>query len=315
MKKALFLLQHTVIVTCVMILFTACGKGSSGNLDNMNNGGGGGNPQPTNSGEVLPTAVSSVTSGHATIEGELTKLPGTQAMVQIGFVWDTKSHTNIADYPNTYLTLDKRYPGTFKFIRAGLVGGTTYYVRAVAGKTATGTPLIYGKELSFTTKAPNMEYGEFVNDGILFYVDGTGKHGLVADLDALIYNFGTGPKWGIANYTGDSFVTSKAIGTGNANTNTIVSKFGTPSTIYAALASYNLDKNGHNDWYLPSIDELSQLKKNLYDTPLGLAPGHFWSSTTTVAGEAWCLGTDAVSDAPDQFFISSGATVCSVRSF
>ena len=68
-------------------------------------------------------------------------------------------------------------------------------------------------------------------------------------------------------------------------------------------------------WYLPSIDELSQLKKNLYDMPLGLAPGHFWSSTTTVAGEAWCLGTDAVNDAPDQFLISSYATVCAVRSF
>lgn len=116
-----------------------------------------------------------------------------------------------------------------------------------------------------------MEYGEFVNGGILFCVDGTGKHGLVADLDALVYNFGTGPKWGNANYTGDSFTTSKAIGTGNANTNIIVSKFGTHSTIYAALASYNLDKNGHNDWYLPSIDELSQFKKNLYDIPLGFS--------------------------------------------
>ena len=39
-----------------------------------------------------------------------------------------------------------------------------------------------------------MEYGEFLNGGILFYVDGTGKHGLVADLDALVYNFGGGPK-------------------------------------------------------------------------------------------------------------------------
>ncbi|QEM09130.1 hypothetical protein [Mucilaginibacter rubeus] len=132
----------------------------------------------------------------------------------------------------------------------------------------------------------------------------------------MVYNFGGGPKW-----IGDSNInalltTSKALGTGNANTNTIVSKYGTTQTIvYAALASYNLNKNGYTDWYLPSTDELSQLKKNLYDNPLGLASGHFWSSTATTAGYAWCLGTDAITDTPDQFLISGYATVCSVRSF
>jgi hypothetical protein len=208
------------------------------------------------------------------------------------------------------------FNGKFKFIRTGLTGGTTYYVRAIASKTITGDPLIYGKELSFTTKPSSMEYGEFLNGGILFYVDGTGKHGLVADLDALVYNFGGGPKWMGDNGSGALFTTSKAIGTGNTNTNKIVSQYGTAQTTgYAALGCYNLDKNGYSDWYLPSIDELSQLKKNLYDNPLGLAPGHFWSSTTTVAGYAWCLGTDAITDAPDQCLISSYATVCSVRSF
>lgn len=167
----------------------------------------------------------------------------------------------------------------------------------------------------FTIKPSSMEYGEFLNGGILFYVDGTGKHGLVAELDALVYNFGGGSKWGGDNNSGVLFTTSKGIGTDNANTNTIVSKYGTAQTIaYAALTCYNLGKNGYNDWYLPSIDKLSLLKKNLYDNPLGLAPGHFWSSTT-VAGYAWCLGTDAVTDSPDQFLISSYATVCSVRSF
>jgi hypothetical protein len=316
MKKALFLLQHTVILTGALILFISCGKGTSGTLDNMNNGGHI-DPQPTNNGEVVTTAVSSVTAGHATIEGELTKATPLGANGEVGFAWDTKSHTNIADYPNKYYGQPSApFTGKFKFIRAGLIGGTTYYLRAIASKTVTGDPLIYGKELSFTTKPSSMEYGEFVNGGILFYVDKTGKHGLVADFDALVYNFGGGQKWIGNNNGGVLFTTDKAIGTGNANTNTIVSYYGTNQTIgYAALYSYSLDKNGYSDWYLPSIDELSQLKRNLYDTPLGLAAGHFWSSTTTVAGYAWCLGTDAITDTPDQFLISNYATVCSVRSF
>ncbi|RAV54685.1 hypothetical protein DIU36_20095 [Mucilaginibacter rubeus] len=297
-----------------MILLISCGKGTSDTLDNMNNGGHI-NIEPTNKGAVTTTSVDSVTSGHAVIKGELVSLPELQTAVHVGFVWDTKSHANIADYPNQYFTLGKQSAGKIRFKRAGFAGGTTYYIRVVA-RAADFDPVIYGKELSFTTKPSSMEYGESINGGILFYVDGSGKHGLVADLDALVYNFGGGPKWIGDNNSGALFTTGKAIGTGNANTNKIVSQYGTsPIIAYAALTCYNLDKNGYSDWYLPSIDELSQLKKNLYDTPLGLAPGHFWSSTTTLAGYAWCLGTDAVSDAPDQFLISSYATVCAVRSF
>jgi len=75
------------------------------------------------------------------------------------------------------------------------------------------------------------------------------------------------------NITG---ATATALGTGSANTNTIVTIQG-PGT-YAAFLCSDLVLNGYSDWYLPSKDELDKLAQNQ------IAIGNFnvsgyWSSS------------------------------------
>ena len=61
--------------------------------------------------------------------------------------------------------------------------------------------------------------------------------------------------------------TGTAVGTGKANTATIVSALGAGT--YAAEMCKNLSLNGFSDWYLPANDELAQIYQNLVTKGLG----------------------------------------------
>lgn len=261
-------------------------------------------------GAVVTLVVDSVSSGHATFKGKLEHFSG---LVQVGIVWDTVSHANGADYAERYYLPGIQSFKSVRIKRSGFVGGTTYYARLVVCPTA-ASPAIYSTELSFATKPSNMEYGEFMHGGILFYVDGTGKHGLVADPVSLSF-VSSGVKWQ-GNDTAGKISTNTKIGSGKANTDAIVAHYGTtPLFPYAALRCHTLKRGGYNDWYLPSIDELLLLKRNLYDIDQGWARGNFWSSSSPNVGEAWCLGTGIIAEVPDLLQGSSCAAVCAVRSF
>jgi hypothetical protein len=127
-----------------------------------------------------------------------------------------------------------------------------------------------------TTYSIGQNYG----GGIIFYLDGTGKHGLIAapsDQSAVLWGAGTI----ITNATGT------AVGTGQANTTSIINAQGVGS--YAASICDQLVINGYSDWYLPSKDELSYLynQKSLVGG-FGLgAKIIYWSSTETAMNAAW----------------------------
>lgn len=122
--------------------------------------------------------------------------------------------------------------------------------------------------------------GEAFGGGIIFYLDSTGKHGLIAAKK----DQSTGIKWYNKKYivTG---ATASAIGTGKSNTNKIINKQGNTGK-YAAKLCADLVLNGFSDWYLPSKQELNQLYKQRSKVP-GLAATNYWSSTEANANNAY----------------------------
>jgi len=158
------------------------------------------------------------------------------------------------------------------------------YVAAVADNLGQETLL----NVSTQMRLENMTIaiGKTYQGGIIFYVDGSGAHGLVAS-----------PKDqsdGITWWNGSeiSIGTSTAVGMGQANTNKIIVAQGAGD--YAASLAANLELNGYSDWFLPSRDEL-----NLMYTRIG--PGApapltnvgsfssvaYWSSSEANNSYAW----------------------------
>ncbi len=112
------------------------------------------------------------------------------------------------------------------------------------------------------------------------YVEGE-IHGIIAaseDQNTLI-------RWSNGNYI-TTGATATTLGSGNANTNTIISVQG--NGIYAAKICADLEQNGYSDWVLPSIDELNKLYLNY--SLIGGFPTNitgYWSSSEYDGSTAW----------------------------
>lgn len=192
-----------------------------------------------------------------------------------GICWSTHPDPTIADTR----TVNQTGIGTYSANLVNLLANTTYYVRAYARNNA-GTG--YGDIVSFTTTngpVATIAIGEIYQGGMIFYVDGTGQHGLIsATMDQ------GNAYWGCEN----SFITgtSTDLGTGQANTLAIVSQCGISGT--AARICNELVLNGYDDWYLPSKDELFLMHQNLHLQGLGdFIMSRYWSSSQYDAQYSW----------------------------
>jgi hypothetical protein len=135
----------------------------------------------------------------------------------------------------------------------------------------------YGNEVSFSTLPAAFYIGQSYGGGIIFYIDGSGNHGLIVSAS----NLGNA-KWGCEGTSIPG--TSTAIGTGQANTTTIAN--GCSTAGIAARICNDLVLNGYDDWFLPSKDELNQLY--LQEPVIGFLPyGNYWSSSEYNADNAW----------------------------
>lgn len=215
---------------------------------------------------VLPTisttSVSDLKSTSVKSGGEVVNDGGTPIVAR-GVCWSTSSLPTINDNKIE----EGNGTGVFECSVTSLNRSTTYFLRSWATNSA-GTA--YGDEVSFTT--PLYSIGESYGGGIIFYIDETGEHGLVvADSDQ-----SSGANWGC---TGTDISTSADLGSGMQNTLNILA--GCSTAGIAVRICDELDLNGFQDWYLPSIDELSLVDQNLYETGLLSFPQetYYWSST------------------------------------
>ena len=130
--------------------------------------------------------------------------------------------------------------------------------------------------------------GDSYGGGIVFYVDATGQHGLIA----AIADQSTGIAWSNGTYRTTGAMSDGA-GAGELNTAIIVASqiADNQSGSFAALicAQYSTTQNGitYGNWYLPSKYELNLLY-NQQAAVGGFYSNYYWSSTETNYGNAWC---------------------------
>jgi hypothetical protein len=127
-------------------------------------------------------------------------------------------------------------------------------------------------------QAESHKIGEHFGGGVVFYVDKTGEHGLIAATTDQ-----KKAKW----YNGNYIVTNAkgdAVGTGQANTTAIVTSQGVGT--YAASECDQLELNGFSDWFLPSKGELNLLRIQKAAVG-GLDNPFYWTSTEYSSHYAW----------------------------
>jgi len=129
--------------------------------------------------------------------------------------------------------------------------------------------------------------GESYGGGIVFWVDATGQHGLIAATS----NQSSGLQWyngtfRVTNATGDG------VGAGKMNTSLIIAMQTNDNTAgsFAALLCANLviTSGGvdYGDWYLPSKYELNLMF--LQKATIGnFTSNYYWSSTAGSSNGAW----------------------------
>lgn len=151
--------------------------------------------------------------------------------------------------------------------------------------------------------------GAFAHGGIVFYVDGTGQHGLVAAMEDITEGQVTdwmgniGYEWGCFDEDIEIYYVNE-VGSGLENTEKIVNEGCQPveAGIIAAQVTLDYESNGYDDWYLPSRYELQMLNNRIGSGDL-LSPSdnvanlvtvintYYWSSTESSEHSAYCLDT------------------------
>ncbi|MEO6521771.1 MAG: hypothetical protein ABIN91_08835 [Mucilaginibacter sp.] len=120
--------------------------------------------------------------------------------------------------------------------------------------------------------------GQSYLGGIIFYINGTGQHGLmVSPVD-----LSTSAPWApTVTSLAPTNATSFTIGSGAANTTKILNILGNTGT-YAAKLCTDYRGGGFSDWFLPSIAELAFIRYNK-DIVGGIANTDYWTSNEIAA--------------------------------
>jgi len=250
------------MVAFFSILFTNCQKESAGINTTVN--------QDI---KLSNTTVSAITQIRATITATIASNGG-NAITERGVCYDTVPNPTVS---STKKTNDTTTVDSFSVRITQLKPNKTYYARAYASNSK-GTG--YGEEVTFTTH--EIKIGDLFEGGIVFHIDATGRHGIVAAREGEDY----AAVWGCMGVSAPG--TATGIGTGIANTSAIMKACSTAGI--AARWTNQLNKDSFGDWYLPSKDELTEMFAHRDVVILNGAMR--WSSSEIDANTAWALSFD-----------------------
>lgn len=158
--------------------------------------------------------------------------------------------------------------------------GSETKVTAGTNVTVTGSGTTANPYVVNATGVTTLTIGQSYQGGIIFWLDATGQHGLIA----ATADQSTGIQW----FNGGTFTTTNAvrdgIGAGMYNTERIIANQGAGS--YAAQLAANYQGGGYGDWYLPSRHELNLLYTQRTAVG-GFVSAYYWSSSEYSLYNAW----------------------------
>lgn len=173
----------------------------------------------------------------------------------------------------------------------------------------------------------NIEIGDFIGGGIVFWIDSSGQHGLVCSVKD--QPVGRWLRKQTSDYNTKNMITkslvgktSRDLGTGFSNTDIITSAVGGLSNAAAMARDYN--GGGFSDWYLPSFEELRIMyfSQDLIDASSiknggsPFAMKWYWSSSHCInSGTFWGPedGALAFNFEEQRYFCLSGASKRGIR--
>ena len=130
------------------------------------------------------------------------------------------------------------------------------------------------------------DIGEFFGGGVIYYLDHSGRHGLIVSLKDLSERMSWGPE--------EEVPLCKSTTDGAGNTRKIIAIC--KNVPCAARLCWQYEENGFSDWYLPASDELKTLSfvrekinsalKEREDTE-PVSTSVYWSSTEFNRFVAW----------------------------
>lgn len=139
----------------------------------------------------------------------------------------------------------------------------------------------YLDKISFTPGVEKHCPGEHFEGGIIFYLDSTAQHGLIAATDDGKYNGRFEIPWGCHGLAITAGNRAQSYTNGAANTLAIVRScdWEQIAARYCNLLIVSEDGHAWDDWYLPALYELKTLYTNR-DKLEGLGGQYYWTSTS-----------------------------------
>ncbi|MDA9344183.1 DUF1566 domain-containing protein [Algibacter sp.] len=181
-----------------------------------------------------------------------------------------------------FTTIDWSADSYFIKTETDPTGGTSYTITGTSQLLSVPYAL-HAKTAESVTSTCGLSIGETYQGGIIFYLDASGCHGLIAAPD----DQSTSAAWWNGSYM-DTRAYGSGLFEGKYNTKMINLQQGGTTSAAAICANY-----GDLKWYLPSIEELNLMYENIgLGNALGLGNvgnlgNGYWSSTEYDNNLAW----------------------------
>jgi hypothetical protein len=182
-----------------------------------------------------------------------------------------------------FTTIDWSADSYFIKTETDPTGGTSYTITGTSQLLSVPYAL-HAKTAESVTSTCGLSIGDTYQGGIIFYLDASGCHGLIA---------APGDQSTAAAWWNGSYMDTRAYGSGlfegKYNTKMINWQQGGTTSAAAICANY-----GDGKWYLPSIEELNLMYENIgQGNALGLGNiggfvnTYYWSSTEIDNSSGW----------------------------